>query len=364
VNNSTDVVVSDPSYETLLPPYGDDLAHAGIAANVASADDVFTRYREELAENTRRRQQHDFVCFCAFLREAGVSRTPDQFMQDPLAWAGMTHGIVRGFLKWMSRQGYSTGTMGVRLATIRKYCFLVGPPPDGMGVLSENDLAAILTVKSYRDKRARNLDKSREDMGIPTRKGKKKAQATEITTDQALRLKKTSRPGRRSHDEAIADRDALMAGLLIELALRCSEVHSLNIEDINLQAGTIRIYRQKTARSKDETENHSLPQHSRIAAERYLSTLGRTQGPLFLGYNGNRLSTRAINERIGVLGEIIGVEALSPHDLRHFWAFDAFRNQTPLDKVQSGGGWKTAEMPLRYARRAGIANDGVKITEE
>jgi integrase len=257
--------------------------------------------------------------------------------------------------------------MGVRLATIRKYCVLAGPPTEGVGIIGENDLAAILTVKGYNDKRAQNLDRSREQRGIPTRRGHKKGSATDITTDQALLLKKTSRPGRRAYDAGIADRDALLAGLLIELALRCSEVHRLNIEDINLQAGTIKIYREKTAQSKDDIETHLLPQHSRLAAERYLSAQavqGRTSGPLFLGYRGDRLSTRSINDRIGKLGKMIGVERLSPHDLRHFWAFDAFRNGTSLDKVKSGGGWKTAEMPLRYARRAGIANEGVKITEE
>jgi hypothetical protein len=50
--------------------------------------------------------------------------------------------------------------------------------------------------------------------------------------------------------------------------------------------------------------------------------------------------------------------------LRHFWTFDAFRNGTPIDQVKSGGGWKSDGMVLRYAKRAGIANAGVKITEE
>ena len=64
-----------------------------------------------------------------------------------------------------------------------------------------------------------------------------------------------------------------------------------------------------------------------------------------------------------VLGQQIGLPTLSPHDLRHFWTYDALGNATPVDRVQSGGNWKSPTMVLKYARRTGIANEGVIITE-
>ena len=124
--------------------------------------------------------------------------------------------------------------------------------------------------------------------------------------------------------------------------------------------GTIRIYRPKTHR----VDTQRLHKHTRIAAEAYLSQIPRTHGPLFTGYDQTRaLSTRAINKRVGVLGGELGIERLSPHDLRHHWAFDALLNHTPLNIVQADGGWETESMPLRYARQAGVTGGGATITE-
>jgi len=63
------------------------------------------------------------------------------------------------------------------------------------------------------------------------------------------------------------------------------------------------------------------------------------------------------------LGELQNIDHLSPHDLRHYWTYDALGNGTPINRVQSGGNWKSPVMVLRYAKRRGITNEGVLITE-
>jgi integrase len=140
-------------------------------------------------------------------------------------------------------------------------------------------------------------------------------------------------------------------------------VAGLKIEQLDLVAGTITFYREKT----DRTETHKLKRHTLQSLETYLAEEKRTSGPLFLGNQGKALSRRAINARVQVLGQRVGIDdskTLSPHDLRHFWAFDALRKQTPFDRVKAAGGWRSDGMVLRYAARAGIANEGVIITEE
>jgi integrase len=342
--------------------YNNDLAIAGEAANRASQQSAFQDYQSKITANTKRRQKNDLEAFSQYLSKAGINRSVEDMMHDPLAWKGMTYGLLRGFVVWSLQEGYSTGTINVRLSTIRQYCKLAGPQPYGAGIILEQDLAAIFTVKGYDDKQARNINHDREYNGIPTRKSTKKAEATRVNTMQALTLKKTTIKNEkvRQRDQINAVRDALMMGLFIEHALRVSEIAALNVEHIDLAAGTITIYRQKT----NQTDTHRLMQHTRIAAEMYLIQLRRTEGPLFTGYQGKRLSINAINVRVRELGQQIGIEKLSPHDLRHFWAFDALRNGTPIDQVKSGGGWKSDSMVLRYAKRSGIANAGVKITEE
>jgi integrase/recombinase XerD len=184
-----------------------------------------------------------------------------------------------------------------------------------------------------------------------------------VSKAQALRLKtETTRsklPRRRTHDLSLPARDALLMGLFIEHAFRVSEVAGLDVEDFDLEQGLATIYREKT----DETQTHRLKKHTLLAASRYLAETGATTGPLFLGYQGRRITRYGLYDRVRVLGQQVGLPTLSPHDLRHYWTYDALGNATPVDRVQSGGNWKSPTMVLKYARRTGIANEGVIITE-
>ena len=73
------------------------------------------------------------------------------------------------------------------------------------------------------------------------------------------------------------------------------------------------------------------------------------------------MSERAITSRVADLGQSIGVAGLSAHDCRHYWATQAARNGTAIDRLQDAGGWNSPAMPLRYVESAKIANEGVKL---
>lgn len=331
----------------------DDMEKAGQVANLYATSNVWQVYHQEITENTRKRQMNDLAAYCEYLNAMGIERSVEEMYSSPATWKGTTYGLLSGFVEWSLQKGYAIGTINVRLATLRKYCILAGPTPEGAGVLDRETLLLIQTVKGISGKKARNRDREREI----TRVSPKKSAPTDITIAQALALKKATTPKARGTET----RDAALMGLLVEHALRCGEIAELNIEQFNIRAGTLTFYREKT----DQTETHELKKHTLMALETYLAEEGRTSGPLFMGNKGKRLSPRAINARAGRLGEVVQVNGkLSPHDLRHFWTYDALRNGTPLDQVKSGGGWKSDSMVLRYAKRAGIANAGVKITEE
>jgi integrase len=345
--------------------YDDHLELAGQIADRFARSDAFAEAQATWTENTRRRYLNDLELFSAYLRSARIEREAQAIFSDAQAWRGMTFGLLKGFRTWLEQRSYATRTIKGCVSTIHVFCRLAGPAPVGAGVLDETSLAAILTVKGTGGRKARNLDEDRKRRQIPTRRGHKKAEPTQLSTVQALTLKKITthptRPPSREHDLLLVARDALLMGLLVEHALRCSEVALLTIDSIDLRRGTIKIYRPKT----DRTDIQRLHAHTRLAAETYLSQLKREHGPLFTGYDPDKpLSTRAINKRVGVLGGEIGIERLSPHDLRHHWAFDALLNQTPLNIVQADGGWETEYMPLRYAHQAGATGGGATITEE
>jgi integrase len=358
-----EVIVIDPPRH-----YGNDLWLASMAAEQAIHNDVFIEYHRNLTPNTIKRQLHDLENFCAYLEEAKqdkLDREAKDLYSDPYAWQGMHYSLLQGYVKWAQNKGFAMGTINVRLSTIRQYCKLAGPRPEGAGVIDNETLVGILTIKGSSGKKARNIDVHRQEEGIPTRIGNKKAKPTDLATYQALQLKKTStatqKAKKTTYQEFLEARDALMMGLLIEHSLRCGEVAALNIEDLHLAENTIRFDRRKTG---VEDEKQYLKTHTRVAAERYLKLRKEKTGPLFTGRGVERMTERAIHHRVRTLGKLIGVETLSPHDLRHFWAYDALRNNTPLDKVKKGGGWKSTAMVLRYAERSGIANEGVNITEE
>ena len=137
------------------------------------------------------------------------------------------------------------------------------------------------------------------------------------------------------------------------------EIADLNVASVSLQSGQLTIYRHKV----NKTQIHDLSPDTYTTARAYLAECDPGQGPLFVGIcSKDRVNTRSINERVGQLGEQIGIKGLSPHDCRHYYATDALRNGTDIKSLQDAGGWNSPTMPLRYAESAKVANAGVKLT--
>jgi len=351
----------------VVTDYGQDMQQASHLAQQFRklSSNPFQDYHEKSASNTRARQRFDLLNFASYLAGAGVVRSVEQLYHDAAAWAGISEPLVFGYRAWLRQEGYAIGTINVRLATIRAYCDLARQA----GAISEEDYKLMLTVRGYSYKEGRNIDDARVEQGRPTRKSTKKAMPAPVSTAQALRLKKATTQidrKRRPRDITLTAKDALMMGLFIEQAFRVGEVVQLDIEWFDRDAGTVAVYRPKTK----DWQTHRLKKHTRLALDVYLAGEQRTSGPLFLGYaskkkqNGDRRITRyGIYDRVRLLGQQVGIPNLSPHDLRHYWTIDALANGTPIDRVQAGGNWTTPFMVLRYARKLGIANEGVMITE-
>lgn len=305
------------------------IAGAGAAANRAAASHVFSAYQQRRPANTLRRQRADLDCFMTFLRAVGAEPA-GQLVEDPQAWAGITWGLVAAFVQWQLQQGYAIGSINVRLATVKRYAQLAIQA----GALSPTEYALIKTVGGFRHSEGRNVDAQRET----TRRGAKKAEATAIGASQALALKDQADP-----------RDALLLCILLDHGLRCGEVAALQVSSIDLGAGTLTFYRSKV----HKTQTHRLSADTLRAAMKFLAR--PRSGSLF------EMSTREINRRVGDLGAVLGIERLSPHDCRHFFATAAVRGGTSITALQEAGGWSSIAMPARYVQSAAIANEGVRL---
>jgi len=320
------------------------------AADRAAARHAFSAYRIGKAANTVSRQDDDLACFATYLGSVGIR--PGKLSTEAEAWRPITHGLVAGYVRWMLAEGFSMGTVGVRLSTIKTYAALAAQA----GAITTETLALIRAIRGYSRAEGRRIDEQRP----LTRIGQKKSAPAPLTREQAMRLlaQPATPQGRR---------DAVMMGLLLTMGLRVGEICALQVSGVDLKAGTIRFFRPKV----DKWQTHRMPRALLAAVRAYIQSGDAPAMGLLLrqSLKNGRLSrigmTRSgVNKRVAELGAAVGVPELAPHDCRHYWATAAARNKTPVDRLQDAGGWSSPAMPLRYVESAKIANDGVVLGDE
>jgi integrase len=336
---------------SLLPPA---LVRAGHAANDAASRRAFQDYQQRKASNTRRRQRADLALFAEFLDEAGIET--GKLYEEPAAWAGVTWGLVEAFCKWQLLQGYSIGSVNVRLATTKMYARLAVRA----GSVAIQEYSMIQTVTGYSRTEGRRVDEARTAAETPTRVGHKKAEPVLLTPEQGQALKAAT----NYDDNPQGRRDRFIACVLIDHGLRCGELAGLKVGDFALEDGRgyLRFYRPKV----DKIQQHRLEPDTLSSLRVYLPHDAPSAGALLRGSRkGGELSKpgmkeQSITARVALLGRVIlGVGGLSAHDLRHHWATQAAAGGTSLKDLQYAGGWSSVAMPLRYIADAEIANEGV-----
>lgn len=337
------------------------LAHAqavGEAFNAAAAVGVFANYRERKAAQTLRAHDTDLALFADFLSRASKGHIQaDDMGTSPAAWRAVTWGLVQGFVNEQVQRGYAVGSVNRRLGTVKAYARRANLA----GALDGLALAQIEQVKGYySNKEAQHLDEQREAEGIATRAGSKKAEHVALSQAQATALlaQPTDTPQGR--------RDSLLMALLLEHGLRVGEVASLRVEHFKLEEGLLEFYRAKVG----ITQTHRLSRRT-LAALRAYEAAGDMPpaGPLLRGSSKSGkltksgMSTRAINKRVQALGAAVGLDGLSPHDCRHYWATYWAQRVERLPKglltLQEAGGWASLSMPRHYVEAASIANEGM-----
>jgi hypothetical protein len=190
----------------LVPTTPATVAEIGQLANHYAAQHVFADYQGRLDPNTLLRQHDDLAHYSLYLQDAGVSVAALDLFTRPESWAGTTHGLIWGFVQWMLLDGYSIGTVNIRLSTVRTYAKLAA----AAGVIAAAELALIVQVKGYSFASGQNVDAQRQQ----TRKGAKKAQPMSISAEARQRLK-------QQPDTPQGRRDALLMCLLLDHGLLC-----------------------------------------------------------------------------------------------------------------------------------------------
>ncbi len=339
------------------------LAMAGQVANRYAARSVFIDYLSRKADNTIRRQAADLARFAEYLNRVGhevgirlgqdmvefaqaVAGFHDGHAPDADAWQSITWGLVEGFRNWMVAEGDAVGSINVRLSTVKAYAKLAAKA----GVLSAEEHALIRTVAGYSHKEGHRVDERRDTV----RRGTKKADAVHISTEHAEQLK--AQP-----DTPQGRRDAVLMCLLLDHGLRVGEVTRLQMSDFDLKAGEMRFYRPKV----DKQQTHKLSADTLRALHAWMdSGDAPAVGPLLRGSRKGGdltdagMSERAITARVKVLGAAVGLDGLSAHDCRHYWA-TYWAKKVDVLRLQEAGGWSSMAMPRRYVEESKVANEGM-----
>jgi len=158
-----------------------------------------------------------------------------------------------------------------------------------------------------------------------TPKAKRKL-PTVLDTDQAAQL--FDKPA----NSPLERRDRAMLELFYGSGLRLMELVSLDIRDIDLAAGFVRVLGKG-----NKMRNVPLGRHSITALENWLRDHPDQQpeSPLFLGRARQRISPRTIQNRLKkIAAEQLGDNALHPHMLRHSFATHMLESSGDLRAIQ------------------------------
>lgn len=249
---------------------------------------------ERLSDNTVRAYSGDLQSYLDWVKRRQV---------DPFH---VTHAELRGYLAEMSRARYSAATMNRRLSSVRDlYRWLVEE-----GVTTEDAAAAIVSPK-----RAKTLPRT-------------------LTEDEAERLLEAC-DGRDARDV----RDRAFLELLYATGARISEVLKLDVRDVDLNQGQVRL-------EGKGSKTRIVPIYD-LAAERVrsyvlearpgLAEKGNTrEEALFISTRGNRMSADALRTVFERRAVAAGIDRpVTPHAMRHTFATELLSGGADLRSVQT-----------------------------
>ena len=287
------------------------------------------RLNENASANTVRAYESDLAQFVSFLAGHLGRRRSD------LAASDFDHLHIRAFLGDLHHRGNSRSSAARKLAAIRTF----GRYLRREGEI-EGDPAALV--------------------GTPKREQRLPAHLGEAEMTKLLDMPDTGSPlGRR--DKAILE-------LFYASGLRLSELVGLGLEDVNLASRVVRVmgkgrkerivpFNRSTEgalrawlRDREEIGSGMRDAGSGMrGAVRNTRGARRTAEPLFLNYQGGRLSTRSVDRLVRKYVALCSTRfGISPHALRHSFATHLLEHGADLRSIQELLGHARLSTTQRY----------------
>ena len=273
---------------------------------------------DNASDHTVRAYESDLSQFLVFLAQhtgrKRIDLVPDDF----------SHLNIRAFLGDLQKRGNSRASAARKLAALRTFARYLRRE----GVI-EGDPASLV--------------------GTPKREQRLPAHLGEAEMSRLLDMPDTTSPlGRR--DKAILE-------LFYASGLRLSELVGVNIDDVNLSSRIIRVMgkggKERLVPFNPPTEKairNWLKDWDRLGAAVPRTSRGRSlKLPLFLNYQGSRLSTRSVDRLVRkYVAQCSTRFGISPHALRHSFATHLLQRGADLRAIQELLGHARLSTTQRY----------------
>jgi len=268
---------------------------------------TFLQVERGASPHTLRNYEGDLRQFLAFLQTAHNGSLPVPTAVDAYA--------VRGFLAARAGVGDAKSTLGRKLAAIRSLFKYLARER----VVPHSPAAAVVTPK--------------QEHKLPR----------VLTADDAQRL--MDDPG---SNEPRLVRDQALLEVLYSAGVRVAELVGLNVEDVDLDAGTA------TVMGKGRKERVVLLGMKAVEALRaYVGKEGAMGGPLFRNRRGGRLTARSVERIVATACQALeNFPTITPHTLRHSFATHLLDGGADLRVIQELLGHASLATTQRYTHVA------------
>jgi len=137
-------------------------------------------------------------------------------------------------------------------------------------------------------------------------------------------------------------RDLAIISLFLGTGIRRSELVNLDLNDVNLKQGTIKVIRK----GGDQQLVEMGPDVAKALKE-YLEKRGSKAGPFFISNRGTRINEATVYYLVKKYLYFADLKG-SPHSLRHTCFTELARKGAPFPVIQAIAGHKRAETTSRY----------------
>jgi integrase/recombinase XerD len=140
------------------------------------------------------------------------------------------------------------------------------------------------------------------------------------------------------------ERDRVLFQLMLSCGLRVGSAVGLDLEDVDLERGSLRLRSAKG----DRQEEAVVPRATCQIIRDFIGE--RSSGPLFIGRSARRISIRHVQRVFADLAEEAGIATTHTHSLRHSFAQNLYRTTGDVLLVQRALRHRSIESTMVYAR--------------